>query len=120
LRTLPFDRIKIDKSFIASLLSDRQSHAIVSAIADLGRNLGLPITAEGVETVGVQGRLQQLGCSDAQGWLFGKPVPRAAIRELLKMDLPPPVLPSPLAVPVAKATAERRHFGRRGSKRQSG
>jgi diguanylate cyclase (GGDEF)-like protein len=120
LRTLPFDRIKIDKSFIASLLSDRQSHAIVSAIANLGRNLGLPITAEGVETAGVQDRLQELGCSDAQGWLFGRPVPRAAIRELLKIDLPPVPNSSPIVPPFGKATAERRHFGRRGSKRQSG
>jgi diguanylate cyclase (GGDEF)-like protein len=120
LRTLPFDRIKIDKSFIASLLSDRQSHAIVSAIANLGRNLGLPITAEGVETEGVQGRLQQLGCSDAQGWLFGKPVPCAAVRQLLEIDPPAAQPDAAVDLPPAAATAERRHFGRRGSRRQLG
>jgi hypothetical protein len=68
----------------------------------------------------VQDRLQELGCSDAQGWLFGRPVPRAAVRELLKIDLPPAPVSSPVALALAKATAERRHFGRRGSKRQSG
>jgi diguanylate cyclase (GGDEF)-like protein len=74
LRELPFDRIKIDKSFVASLLSDQQSNAIVHAIATLGKNLDLPITAEGVETEIVHQRLQELGCSDAQGWLFGRAI----------------------------------------------
>ena len=75
LRELPFDRIKIDRSFIASLMGDKQSNAIVHAIATLGRSLNLPITAEGVETETVHKRLQELGCSDAQGWLYGRAIP---------------------------------------------
>ncbi|MDQ2892281.1 MAG: EAL domain-containing protein [Pseudomonadota bacterium] len=75
LRELPFDRIKIDKSFVASLMGDKQSNAIVHAIATLGRSLNLPITAEGVETESVHQRLQELGCSDAQGYLYGRPIP---------------------------------------------
>ena len=72
LRTLPFDRIKIDRSFIASLLGDEQSNAIVHSIVTLGKSLRLPITAEGIETSQIYARVCELGCTDAQGWLFGK------------------------------------------------
>jgi EAL domain-containing protein (putative c-di-GMP-specific phosphodiesterase class I) len=74
LRAMPFDRIKIDRSFVASLLDDGHSEAIVSTIASLGRALSLPITAEGIETDGIRDKLAALGCSDGQGWLFGKAV----------------------------------------------
>ncbi len=83
LRTLPFDRIKIDRSFVASLLEDDQSEAIVSTIASLGRALSLPITAEGIETDRIRAKLTALGCSDGQGWLFGKAVSGQTIREHL-------------------------------------
>jgi len=75
LRALPFDRIKIDKSFVASLLEDHQCKAIVHAIATLGKSLSVPITAEGVETNDIFEELHRLGCEDLQGWLFGKAVP---------------------------------------------
>ena len=81
LQSLPFDRIKIDKSFVTSLLSDAQSDAIVSTILSLGRALHLPITAEGIEDDGTRERLSRLGCSDGQGWLFGKAVPGSTVRE---------------------------------------
>jgi len=85
LQDLPFDRIKIDKSFVGSLLNDRQSNAIVHAIAALGKNLPLPITAEGVESEEVQVRLRELGCSHAQGWLFGGAVPAAEANKLFSI-----------------------------------
>jgi diguanylate cyclase (GGDEF)-like protein len=72
LRSLPFDRIKIDRTFIASLLGDEQSNAIVHSIVTLGKSLKLPITAEGIETSQIYARVRELGCTDAQGWLFGK------------------------------------------------
>ncbi len=81
LQSLPFDRIKIDKSFVTSLLSDAQSDAIVTTILSLGRALHLPITAEGIEDDGTRERLSRLGCSDGQGWLFGKAVPGSTITE---------------------------------------
>jgi diguanylate cyclase (GGDEF)-like protein len=84
LRSLPFDRIKIDKSFVATLLDDQQCRAIVHAIATLGKSLSIPITAEGVETEAVFEELRKLGCADLQGWLFGKAVPA---NEALKMML---------------------------------
>jgi diguanylate cyclase (GGDEF)-like protein len=83
LQSLPFDRIKIDKSFVGSLLEDTQSDAIVSTILSLGRALELPITAEGIEDRGTKDRLRLLGCSDGQGWLFGKAVSGSAVRTAL-------------------------------------
>jgi EAL domain-containing protein (putative c-di-GMP-specific phosphodiesterase class I) len=88
LQSLPFDRIKIDKSFVSSLLADAQSDAIVSTILSLGHALKLPITAEGIEDDGTRDRLQRLGCSDGQGWLFGKAVSGAVIRASLGIDEP--------------------------------
>ena len=115
LRSLPFDRIKIDRSFVATIMEDPQSHAIVSAIANLGKNLHLPVTAEGVETASVHGKLQQLGCSDAQGWLFGKPVPAADARGLLGLaglDFRGQAADEGRQAP----TKDRRDHGRRGSR----
>jgi predicted signal transduction protein with EAL and GGDEF domain len=88
LQSLPFDRIKIDKSFVASLLSDAQSDAIVSTILSLGHALKLPITAEGIEDDGTKDRLQRLGCSDGQGWLFGKAVSGELVRAMLGVAAP--------------------------------
>jgi diguanylate cyclase (GGDEF)-like protein len=88
LQDLPFDRIKIDRNFVSSLLEDRRSNAIVHAIAALGRSLQLPITAEGVESKEVQTRLKELGCSHAQGWLFGRAVPAAAVSHAFRMNRP--------------------------------
>ncbi|HEY0627845.1 MAG TPA: EAL domain-containing protein [Sphingomicrobium sp.] len=74
LHSLPFDRIKIDKSFIAALGSEEHGAAIVETITALGKSLGVPITAEGVETGDIREQLAALGCSDAQGWYFGRAV----------------------------------------------
>jgi diguanylate cyclase (GGDEF)-like protein len=71
LQSLPFDRIKIDRGFIATMLDDRKCDALVEALVTLGKGLKLPITAEGVEAESLQSKLIELGCSDAQGWLFG-------------------------------------------------
>ena len=86
LQSLPFDRIKIDKSFVSSLLADAQSDAIVSTILALGRALKLPITAEGIEDDGTRDRLKGLGCSDGQGWLFGKAVSGDVVRASLGIE----------------------------------
>jgi len=83
LRALPFDRIKIDKSFIMSLNESADSAAIVNAIISLGESLNLPITAEGVEDAEIEARLRALGCAKAQGWHYGKPLSIAGARRLL-------------------------------------
>jgi diguanylate cyclase (GGDEF)-like protein len=80
LQALPFDRIKIDKSFVASISDNEQSAAIVRTIASLGKMLCVPITAEGVETEKVRRQLADAGCQDAQGWLFGRAVSAQFVR----------------------------------------
>ncbi len=90
LRALPFDRIKIDKSFVLSILTSPDSAAIVNAITRLGDSLNLPVTAEGIEDAEIDERLRQLGCQKGQGWFHGKPKSIAQTRTLLaKMELLP-------------------------------
>jgi EAL domain-containing protein (putative c-di-GMP-specific phosphodiesterase class I) len=72
LEALPFDRIKIDHSFVKLLDTDEQCGALVHAIATLGKGLSIPLSAEGIETAAIQAKLEGLGCADAQGWLFAK------------------------------------------------
>jgi len=83
LRSLPFDRIKIDRSFVTNLIENKDSAAIVHAIALLGQGLGLPITAEGIESSDVLRELQQYGDIKGQGYLYGQPQPADAIRSRL-------------------------------------
>jgi diguanylate cyclase (GGDEF)-like protein/PAS domain S-box-containing protein len=74
LRAFPFDRIKIDRSFISDLDSNRHSTAIVHAVIGLGRSLNIPTLAEGVETQAQHAFLMQEGCDEAQGYLMGRPL----------------------------------------------
>ncbi|MBL0925513.1 MAG: EAL domain-containing protein [Sphingomonadaceae bacterium] len=83
LRALPFDRIKIDRSFVSSMLENAESAAIVSAIAGLGASLDVPITAEGIEDDQIIGKLRALGCTKGQGWYFGQPMNIDQARTLL-------------------------------------
>lgn len=83
LRMLPFDRIKIDRSFVRSVNETPESTAIVTAIARLGESLNLPVTGEGVENEAIAERLRALGCARAQGWLYGKPLSAIEVRKLL-------------------------------------
>jgi diguanylate cyclase (GGDEF)-like protein len=75
LQMFPFDKIKIDKSFIQSMATHADSAAIVCAIAGLGRSLDIKTTAEGVETAEQLTLLRSAGCQLAQGYLFSRPVP---------------------------------------------
>jgi diguanylate cyclase (GGDEF)-like protein len=74
LQQLPVDEIKIDRSFVTRMETDRQDAVLVHSIIDLGRNLGLRVTAEGVETENVKDVLAELGCDYAQGFHVGRPV----------------------------------------------
>ncbi|HVV32954.1 MAG TPA: EAL domain-containing protein [Vitreimonas sp.] len=71
LRALPIDKLKIDRSFVSSLVTDRESATIVGALVGLGKALGLQITAEGVEDEATSKALQTMGCEFAQGFLYG-------------------------------------------------
>jgi len=82
---LPIDRIKIDKSFISTMVKSEQTAAIVDTIASLGHTLSVPITAEGVESEQIRAELKKFGCSEAQGWLFGRAVSAETVRTFLEM-----------------------------------
>ena len=77
LRSFPFDKIKIDGSFVRSVQSNEQTAAIVRSVLGLGRGLGLPVLAEGVETEEELRFLQEESCHEAQGYLMGRPAPIA-------------------------------------------
>jgi len=77
LKRSTLNRLKIDRSFVRHLATDCESAAIVSAIAGLGKRLGLSIVAEGVEDAHLLEPLREMGCDEAQGYLFGKPMPAA-------------------------------------------
>ncbi len=83
LRTFPFDKIKIDRSFINELAARPDCAAIVRAVVGLGTSLGIRTTAEGVETAEQLDRLQNEGCTEAQGYLISPPKPAHEIMPLL-------------------------------------
>jgi EAL domain-containing protein (putative c-di-GMP-specific phosphodiesterase class I) len=73
LRAFPFDKIKIDRSFIKSVESNEQAKAIVRSVLGLGHALNLPVLAEGVETTPELKFLEEENCDEAQGYLLGRP-----------------------------------------------
>ena len=83
LRSFPFDKIKIDRSFVRDLGANRDAQAIVRAIVSLGTSLGITITAEGVETEADLSCLRAEGCNEGQGYLFSRARPNAEIVSLL-------------------------------------
>ena len=84
LRSFPFDKIKIDQSFIHDLARADGADVLVRAMIGLGENLGMRTTAEGVETEMQLAWLRREGCSDAQGYFFSKPRPACELADLLK------------------------------------
>jgi diguanylate cyclase (GGDEF)-like protein len=83
LRSLPFDRLKIDRTFVNELGGEGMGSELVEAIVSLGRGLSLPVTAEGVETAAILQALRGMGQLKGQGYLYGKPQDATATRERL-------------------------------------
>ncbi|TIW41076.1 MAG: EAL domain-containing protein, partial [Mesorhizobium sp.] len=83
LRRFPVDKIKIDRSFIRDI-DNRDTAAIVRAVIGLGAQLGITVTAEGVETEAQLDMLREAGCVEAQGYLIGVPSTAAEINRLLR------------------------------------
>jgi EAL domain-containing protein (putative c-di-GMP-specific phosphodiesterase class I) len=86
-RRLPFDTVKIDRSFVSGCPEDPESMAIVQAVATLGRMLGLAVIAEGVETTPQRLAVAAAGCPFAQGYLFSRPVDRDHIPQIARAAL---------------------------------
>ena len=113
LRSLPFDRLKIDRSFIQELQNDTANPKLIEAIISLGEGLNLPITAEGIENGRILDTLKQFGQLKGQGYHYGKPESGSDVRRRLQSlgllkhsgasaDLPI-LLPADAAEPVSKA-----------------
>lgn len=83
LSELPFDKLKIDRSFIHTMHSRPESATIVNAIIGLGRSLNMPTTAEGVESVADAELLTRLGCNVGQGFLYSRPLPAREVQGLI-------------------------------------
>ncbi len=90
LRSFPFDKIKIDRSFVADLDKKADCAIIVRAVASLGRSLGMSTTAEGVETTEEFEHLRADGCTEVQGYLFSRPKPLAETLRLLAANTEDP------------------------------
>ncbi len=95
LQALPFDRIKIEGTFVRSMRNSRDSRKIVSAVIGLGQSLGMAVVAEGIETRTQLRMLTQLGCDFGQGYLFDRPVRARAVPAMMGLSEQPDD-PSPL------------------------
>jgi EAL domain-containing protein (putative c-di-GMP-specific phosphodiesterase class I) len=113
LRRLPFSTLKLDRSFIGNLPEDAEDAAILRAVKAMAKALRLRLVAEGVERAEQRDFLQGIGCEEAQGWLFGRPVPAPALRAGWQRRrglvgcagpaMPAAALPCPAAPPPAAA-----------------
>jgi EAL domain-containing protein (putative c-di-GMP-specific phosphodiesterase class I) len=83
LKRMPFTQVKIDQSFVRDMLSEARGGVIVKGIVQMGRDLNLSVLAEGVETVQHRDHLLALGCTEFQGYLFGRPVPADRFADFL-------------------------------------
>lgn len=83
LQRFPFDKLKIDQTFVRGIESRPDSLAIIQSIVDLSRNLKMTTTAEGVETLGQLHLVTKAGCTEAQGYFFNRPMPEAEFRALV-------------------------------------
>jgi diguanylate cyclase (GGDEF)-like protein len=109
LRQLPFDKLKIDRSFIRRMTEDEESATLVRTIVSMAKNLGLVVVAEGVETAEQAKALAALGCDMGQGYHFGRAAPAIAMRasggELKPRRSTPPIIATALEAAVASTTA---------------
>ena len=120
LERLPISEVKIDKSFVYGMEDNREQLAIVSSIVDLGRNLGLRVVAEGVETQAAWSLLRELGCHRAQGYVLARPLAADAVMPFIEQyerELGPPAAtprPPPAASPseIARLESTMRTVGR--------
>lgn len=86
LRSFPFDKIKIDQTFVRDILHDSDALAIIKAVLDLGASMGVVTTAEGVETQAQLDALRGQGCAEIQGYFISRPAPAAEIAKMLGVE----------------------------------
>lgn len=91
LKSLPFDELKVDRTFVSSMTTERESRKIVAAVVGLGQSLGLQTIAEGIETQEQTDMLLRLGCDMGQGWHYGRPAPAEQLTSLIETAPPLPL-----------------------------
>lgn len=87
LKRYPLSRLKIDQSFVRNVALHREDAAVVQAVLYLGRSFGLEVIAEGVESEAHERLLQEYGCKEAQGYLYGRPMPAEQLLQMLSQPL---------------------------------
>ena len=107
LRRFPFDKIKIDQSFIREMGTDGDCAAIIKAVVGLGRSLGMAVNAEGVETNQQFIKLCAEGCGEVQGYLFSKPKPISELPGMLLQHSEDRILNTPKALPNLDCAVEK-------------
>ena len=115
LHAFPFDKIKLDRSFVSKVRTDHQAAAIVRAVLSLGKNLHVPVLAEGVETQAHLDFLRDEQCDEVQGFLMGRPVPHDRIKALVSNGAPDAAVANwrfgkKRFKPISKNCANRFHF----------
>src|SRR5918993_1117901 len=109
LKRFPVDELKIDRDFVAGLLSDQEDQAIVTAIINLAHTLGVVAVAEGVESAEQVQRLRELGCDFGQGFHFGRPLPPDDLTARLSLAAAgPAAAPAPAQAAEVGATRSRK------------
>jgi PAS domain S-box-containing protein len=103
LQALPFDELKVDRSFVGSMTKRRQSRKIVAAVVGLGQTLGLNTVAEGVETERQARLLRWLGCDSGQGWLYGRPMAADKLANYITNANAGRIVPRPWGPPTSLA-----------------
>ncbi len=88
LKSLPFDELKVDRTFVSSMTTERESRKIVAAVVGLGQSLGLQTIAEGIETQEQADMLVRLGCDMGQGWHYGRPAPAEQLPSVIELRRP--------------------------------
>jgi EAL domain-containing protein (putative c-di-GMP-specific phosphodiesterase class I) len=95
LRTFPFNKVKIDRSFVSDMGDGGSCLAIIKAVLGLSRDMGMTTVAEGIELPGQLAALQQMGCHQIQGFLISKPLPVKEARALIKSGVSGPKAGAP-------------------------
>lgn len=107
LRRFPFDTLKVDQSFIGSMLEDRESLVIVQSTLDLAHKLGMTTVAEGVETDDQLNLLRAMLCMNVQGYLIGRPTPAGEVSPMLaRLSVDEDVLPTVSQLPAGRRSRD--------------
>lgn len=113
LHALPFDELKVDRSFVSTMIEDRRSRKTVAAVVGLGESLGLTTVAEGVEKQEQANLLLWLGCDQGQGWLYSQPVAAADLERVVAEISRRPASAMPLVLKEDSLLNQHTHPGQR-------